>query len=67
LFHTPGLAGEGDLVCDVRMEQFIAKHADKIEGTLSCFDRMLFRGYLPLFNGAAMAAFSTARGSSDTS
>jgi hypothetical protein len=39
------------------MEHFLAKHADKIEGTLSCFDRMLFRGYLPLFNGAAMAAF----------
>lgn len=39
------------------MEQFLAKHADKIEGTLSCFDRMLFRGYLPLFSGAAMAGF----------
>jgi len=39
------------------MEQFIAKHTDKIQGTLSCFDRILFRGYLPLFSGAAMAAF----------
>jgi len=27
------------------MEQFIAKHTDKIQGTLSCFDRILFRGY----------------------
>ena len=44
------------------MEQFIAKHADKIEGTLSCFDRLLFRGYLPLFSGAAMAAFLDGRG-----
>lgn len=57
MFLTPGLALDGELVCDVPMEQFIAKHADKIEGTLSCFDRMLFRGYLPLFSGAAMAAF----------
>jgi len=39
------------------MEQFIAKHTDKIQGTLSCFDRILFRGYLPLFSEAAMAAF----------
>ena len=42
--------------------QFIAKHADKIEGSLSCFDRVIFRGYLPLFNGAAMAEFLGAHG-----
>ena len=51
-----------DLVCDEPMDQFIAKHADKLEGTLSCFDRVLFRGYLPLFSGAAMAAFLDSRG-----
>jgi hypothetical protein len=39
------------------MEAFIAKHAAKIQGTLSCFDRVLFRGYLPLMNGFAMADF----------
>ena len=50
------------LVCDERMEHFIAKHADKIEGTLSCFDRLLFRGYLPFFSGAAMAEFLDRRG-----
>src|SRR4029434_10395614 len=45
-----------------RMNEFIAKYADKIMGTLSCFDRVLFRGYLPLFSGAAMAAFVDSRG-----
>jgi len=44
------------------MDQFITKHADKIEGSLSCFDRVIFRGYLPLFNGAAMAEFLRAHG-----
>lgn len=39
------------------MDQFIAKHADAIEGTLSCFDRLIFRGYLPFFSGYAMATF----------
>jgi hypothetical protein len=43
------------------MEQFIAKHADQIEGTLSCFDRVIFRGYLPFFSGAAMASFLEAQ------
>ena len=28
------------------MDAFVAKHAEKIRGTLSCFDRVLFRGYL---------------------
>ncbi len=44
------------------MEHFLAKHADKIQGTLSCFDRILFRGYLPFFSGAAFAAFLDRRG-----
>jgi hypothetical protein len=39
------------------MEAFVAKHAAKIQGTLSCFDHVLFRGYLPLMNGFAMADF----------
>jgi hypothetical protein len=37
------------------METFVAKHAAKIRGTLSCFDRVLFRGYLPLMSGWAPA------------
>jgi hypothetical protein len=39
------------------METFVAKHAAKIRGTLCCFDRVLFRGYLPLMSGWAMAEF----------
>ena len=44
------------------MEQFLRKHADKIQGTLSCFDSILFRGYLPFFDGGAPAAFLDRRG-----
>jgi hypothetical protein len=44
------------------MDQFIAKHANKLQGTLSCFDRVLFRGYLPFFSGYAMARFLETRG-----
>jgi hypothetical protein len=39
------------------MDQFIAKHVDALHGTLSCFDRVLFRGYRPFFSGYAMASF----------
>jgi len=41
------------------MRAFCAKHDSKIEGVLSCFDRMLFRGYLPIMSGWAMAGFLT--------
>ncbi|MFQ5521009.1 MAG: hypothetical protein ACE5FK_06400 [Candidatus Methylomirabilia bacterium] len=44
------------------MDAFIAKHADKLQGTLSCFDRVLFRGYLPFYSGYAMASFLDSRG-----
>ena len=43
------------------MDQFISKHADKLQGVLSCFDRVLFRGYLPFFSGYAMASFLETR------
>ena len=33
------------------MECFLEKHASKIIGVLSCFDRMLCRGYLPIMSG----------------
>ena len=39
------------------MDLFVRKHQHKINGTLSCFDRMLFRGYLPIQSGWAMAQF----------
>jgi hypothetical protein len=44
------------------MDAFIAKPADKLQGTLSCFDRVLFRGSLPFFSGSAMASFLETRG-----
>ena len=44
------------------MDQFIRKQSEVIQGVLSCFDRMLFRGYLPIMSGAAMADFLQARG-----
>jgi hypothetical protein len=39
------------------MNLFVRKHEKKINATLSCFDRMLFRGYLPIQSGWAMAEF----------
>jgi hypothetical protein len=39
------------------MKEFIRKHYAHIHGVLSCFDRMLFRGYLPIMSGWAMAQF----------
>jgi hypothetical protein len=39
------------------MEAFVTKHAAKIRGMLCCSDRVLFRGYLPLMSGFAMADF----------
>jgi hypothetical protein len=43
------------------MEEFIRRHAKAIRGVLSCFDRMLFRGYLPIMSGYAMASFLEAK------
>ena len=39
------------------MKEFIHKYEDRIHGVLSCFDRMLFRGYLPIMAGWQMAEF----------
>ena len=39
------------------MKRFIERHAGKVIGTISCFDRLLFRGYLPITSGAAMALY----------
>jgi hypothetical protein len=39
------------------MQEFLRKHADHIYGVLSCFDRMLFGGYLPVMSGWSMAQF----------
>jgi hypothetical protein len=32
-------------------------HSDKILGTIECFDRMIFRGYLPFYEGRQMENF----------
>jgi hypothetical protein len=37
------------------MKAFIDMHEDRIHGVLSCFDRMLFRGYLPIMSDWSMA------------
>jgi hypothetical protein len=39
------------------MDLFVRKHQKKINGTLGCFDRMLFRGYLLIQSGWMMAEF----------
>jgi hypothetical protein len=43
------------------MKTFVDKYADRIHGVLSCFDRMLFRGYLPIMSGWQMAQFFNSR------
>ena len=42
---------------DAAMKAFIDKYQNRIHGVLSCFDRMLFRGYLPIMSGWQMAQF----------
>jgi hypothetical protein len=37
------------------MNEFARKREDRIHGVLSCLDRMLFRGYLPIMSGWSMA------------
>src|SRR5215468_7351849 len=56
-----GVAFPPKIACDACMDQFIAKHADNLQGVLSCFDRVLFRGYLPFFSSWAMASFLETR------
>jgi hypothetical protein len=36
------------------MDAFVDKYEVRIHGVLSCFDRMLFRGYLPIISGWSM-------------
>jgi len=44
------------------MDALVTKHANAIRGVLSCFDRVLFRGYVPLMSGYAMAESSRCSG-----
>jgi hypothetical protein len=41
----------------VDMKDFIEANRTRIKGVLSCFDRVIFRGYLPIQDGFAMAQF----------
>ena len=51
------LALKVDFHFDDGMENFLKLHGNKIYGVISCFDRMLFRGYLPIMSGWQMAQF----------
>ncbi len=44
-------------VCDRSSDAFLDEHADKTRGSLSCFDRVIFRGYLPPFSGREITPF----------
>jgi hypothetical protein len=44
------------------MEKFIDKHTQKITGTIACFDRILFKGYLPISWAENMERFILSQG-----
>ena len=44
------------------MQSFISKHNDKIHATLSCFDRLIFKGHLPINYSESMEGFLAQRG-----
>ena len=44
------------------MQKFVKKYGDPVTGVLSCFDRVLFKGYLPLGWPAAMEALLSRQG-----
>ena len=44
------------------MRESLGKHAEKISGTISCFDRLIFKGYLPLTWPRAMEKLMARRG-----
>ena len=44
------------------MEKFLSQYSEQIVGTVSCFDRIMFKGYLPLGWPAAMEGFMTRQG-----
>jgi hypothetical protein len=39
------------------LSRFVAKFTSLIVAVLSCFDRVIFKGYLPLTNGEALEGF----------
>jgi hypothetical protein len=44
------------------MKNFIEKHTRKITGTIACFDRVIFKGYLPISWAESMEGFLASQG-----
>lgn len=44
------------------MQRFVEKHSAKISGTIACFDRIIFKGYLPISWAESMERFIGAQG-----
>ena len=44
------------------MNSFVEKYNDRITGVISCFDRMLFKGYLPIGWSDAMEGLLSRQG-----
>lgn len=44
------------------MQSFLQQHADKIIGTLGCFDRLIFKGHLPVSYAQGMENFLNRHG-----
>ena len=44
---------------NVAVKSFLNQFNEKITGVISCFDRILFKGYLPLAPGDGRAVVST--------
>jgi hypothetical protein len=51
------LSGENAVPAITIDQPFLRKHQGKIFGVLSCFDRLIFRGYLPLSYPKGMEGF----------
>jgi hypothetical protein len=49
--------GEHAVAAITPAHPFLVKHADRVQGVLSCFDRVIFRGYLPLSYPKGMDGF----------
>jgi hypothetical protein len=56
LYHQPVLNKEN------AVNSFVQQHADKITGILSCFDRLIIKGYLPFSYPSSMEGFLHHRG-----
>jgi len=44
------------------MEKFLSKHGKAIKGVIGCFDRVVFKGYLPISSSGSMENFMAQNG-----